>query len=99
MATALGYTERSSNMVKRLPSQPPTLPADTEGRPLEEGEYAAWWEAATERYAQAWMDRGASPELARTKARASQTAALPEGAATPGVCLNALVHEGQAVAR
>jgi GNAT superfamily N-acetyltransferase len=97
MATALGYTERSSNMVKRLPTQPPALPPDTEGRPLREEEYAAWWAAASARYAQAWIDRGASPELALTKARAAQTAALPEGPATPGVSLNALVHAGQVV--
>ncbi|MFJ1599075.1 GNAT family N-acetyltransferase [Streptomyces sp. NPDC088261] len=97
LLTALGYTERSSNMVKPLLSRPPELPADTEGRPLEDGEYETWWAAAATRYAQAWIDRGASPEQARAKAETSRTEALPDGLATPGVSLSALVHAGQVV--
>ncbi|MFJ2649403.1 GNAT family N-acetyltransferase [Streptomyces sp. NPDC087420] len=97
LATALGYTERSSNMVKPLPSLPPELPDGTVGRPLQDSEYDAWWAAASTRYAQAWIDRGASPELARAKAETSRTEVLPDGLATPGVSLDALVHAGQVV--
>ncbi|QIQ05718.1 GNAT family N-acetyltransferase [Streptomyces liangshanensis] len=97
LVAALGYTERSSNMVKALPSRPPELPAALTGRPLDDSEYEPWWAAAAERYAQAWIDRGASPELARNKAETARAVTLPEGLATPGVSLSALVHDERVV--
>ncbi|MFD7224434.1 GNAT family N-acetyltransferase [Streptomyces sp. NPDC059892] len=94
---SLGYTERSRNMDKAVPARPPRLPAEVEGRPMNDAEYEAWEARALDEYARNWTARGVPPEQARGKAEASHRENLPEGLATPGVSLSVLVHAGTTV--
>ncbi|MFD7089364.1 GNAT family N-acetyltransferase [Streptomyces sp. NPDC059896] len=94
---SLGYTERSRNMDKAVPARPPRLPAEVEGRPMNDAEYEAWEARALDEYARNWTARGVPPEQARGKAEVSHRENLPEGLATPGVSLSVLVHAGTTV--
>ncbi|MFD8125208.1 GNAT family N-acetyltransferase, partial [Streptomyces albidoflavus] len=98
LATALGWTEGSRNMVKTLPPTPPPLPAGVTARPMTEGEYARWEAVSREAYAQEWAARGGARGRggppARTcgtasgsvhDPRALGTAGLPERRTRPGV--------------
>lgn len=83
LATALGYTEQSRNMIKELPAGPlPELPRGTRGRPMTEGEFRDWLGAAVESYARSWADRGMPWEQARAKAEADHREQLADGLAT-----------------
>ncbi|MEU7696873.1 GNAT family N-acetyltransferase [Streptomyces sp. NPDC039028] len=95
MAGALGYTERSRNMVKELPAEPPVLPEGVEVRPMTEAEYAAWEVRAKEGFARSWTDRGVPEEQARAKAESSHAKYLPEGLATPGVAIHVVARDGR----
>lgn len=97
LTTALGYTERSRNMLKELPEQPPALPANVEGRPMTEAEFQRWWATAIETYAQSWIDRGVPADEAQTKSEADHRRSLPDGLATAGTRLSVLVHDGVVV--
>ncbi|MET8682444.1 GNAT family N-acetyltransferase [Streptomyces sp. NPDC004647] len=94
LADALGYTERNRNMVKRLPEQPPALPEDTEARPMNGPEFAAWLEATKRAYAKHWIDRGVPEEQARAKSEADHTTKLPDGIHTFAAVLRVLSHRG-----
>ncbi|MFF1512122.1 GNAT family N-acetyltransferase [Streptomyces sp. NPDC058326] len=96
MARSLGYTERSRNMVKELPAEPPALPEGVEVRPMTEAEYSGWEARAKEGFARSWIDRGVPEDQARTKAENSHRTYLPEGLATPGVAIHVVVREGRA---
>ncbi|MEV6160846.1 GNAT family N-acetyltransferase [Streptomyces sp. NPDC052052] len=93
LATALGYVERSRNMVKQLPQTPPELPGDVTARSMTDDEFAHWERDAINGYAQSWIDRGVPAEQAVRKAETSHAQLLPHGLATPGVHLHVLVHE------
>ncbi|WP_137990480.1 GNAT family N-acetyltransferase [Streptomyces vilmorinianum] len=95
MADALGYTERSRNMVKELPGEPPELPPGIEVRPMTEAEFAEWETKAREDFAQSWIARGVPEDQARAKAEASHRTHLPQGLATPGVALDVAVRDGE----
>ncbi|MFE0649866.1 GNAT family N-acetyltransferase [Streptomyces sp. NPDC059534] len=95
MARSLGYTERSRNMVKDLPAEPPALPEGVEVRPMSEDEYARWEARAKAGFAQSWIDRGVPEDQARNKAEDSARRYRPEGLATPGVAIHVVVHEGR----
>ncbi|MFE9554907.1 GNAT family N-acetyltransferase [Streptomyces sp. NPDC006703] len=97
LAGALGYVERSRNMVKQLPPAAPELPAGTVGRPMSAAEFEQWQRADLETYAQSWIDRGVPEAQARTKAESEHRALLPDGVATPGVHLRVLEDRGSAV--
>ncbi|MFF4233406.1 GNAT family N-acetyltransferase [Streptomyces sp. NPDC001820] len=97
LATALGYTERSRNMLKELPEEPPALPAQVEGRPMTEAEFGRWLATAVETYARSWIDRGVPADEARAKSAAEHRRGLPDGLASPGTWLGVLVHDGVAV--
>ncbi|MEU8892085.1 GNAT family N-acetyltransferase [Streptomyces sp. NPDC048442] len=97
LVTALGYVERSRNMVKTLPSQPPALPADVTVRPLSQAEYDAWRQKESVSFAQSWLDRGLSAEQARAKSEASERKFLPGGLATPHTWISHLLHDGESV--
>lgn len=97
MADALGYTERSRNMVKRLPAEPPALPAQVTGRPMTEAEYTVWHHDEQENYARSWIARGVPADQARAKADADHRDLLPHGLATPGVHLEVLVSDDAVV--
>ncbi|MEV6420285.1 GNAT family N-acetyltransferase [Streptomyces sp. NPDC051662] len=97
MLESLGYTERSRNMDKAVPPRAPELPADVEGRPMNDTEYAVWEARALDEYARNWMARGVPSEQARAKAETSHRENLPEGLATPGVSISVLVHAGTVV--
>ncbi|MER5309717.1 GNAT family N-acetyltransferase [Streptomyces sp. NPDC002773] len=95
MARSLGYTERSRNMLKELPAEPPALPEGVEIRPMTEAEYAGWQTRAKEGFAQSWIDRGVPEEQARAKAETSHRTLLPDGLATPGTAIHVVVRDGR----
>ncbi|MFE2557735.1 GNAT family N-acetyltransferase [Streptomyces sp. NPDC059352] len=97
MARALGYTERSRNMVRELPDGPPALPEGVEVRPMTGAEFDAWSEQAKEGFAQSWIDRGVPEEQARAKAEDSHRRHLPQGLDTPGVAIHVAVSDGRSV--
>ncbi|MFJ3711873.1 GNAT family N-acetyltransferase [Streptomyces sp. NBC_01387] len=97
MAASLGYTERNSNMIKKLPEQPPALPSDVEARRMSEDEFRGWLAQAIEGYARSWTDRGVSVEQARAKSEADHRKLLPDGLATPGTIIDVLLHEAVVV--
>ncbi|MFI6643172.1 GNAT family N-acetyltransferase [Streptomyces sp. NPDC050504] len=96
LAAALGYAERSRNMVKTL-SAAPGLPDGVTVRPMTEEEYGTWEARSTEGFAQSWIDRGMPEAQARAKAEASRRENLPRGLATPGTELNVVVKDGAMV--
>ncbi|MFC8509120.1 GNAT family N-acetyltransferase [Streptomyces sp. NPDC057411] len=97
MATALGYAERSRNMVKELPPAAPELPEGFAARPVTEEEFAEWSARSMDAFAQSWIDRGMPAELARAKAEDSRRRFLPQGLATPGVSVVVAVRDGDVV--
>ncbi|MFF8276257.1 GNAT family N-acetyltransferase [Streptomyces lateritius] len=96
MAAALGYTERSRNMVKQLPAEPPVLPPGVEIRPMTEAEFTVWEAKAKDAFARSWVERGVPEDQARAKAEASHRAQLPQGLATPGTTIHVAVRDGEA---
>ncbi|WP_329226783.1 GNAT family N-acetyltransferase [Streptomyces sp. NBC_01460] len=97
LATVLGYTERSRNMVKTLRRTAPALPAGVTGRPMTEQEYAAWAATSVGTYTQEWVERGVPEEQARRKSESDHATNLPDGLATPGMYFHVLVHDGVVV--
>ncbi|MFI1225205.1 MULTISPECIES: GNAT family N-acetyltransferase [unclassified Streptomyces] len=97
LAAALGYTERSRNMIKDLGPDPVPLPPGLTSRAMGEEEFAAWRQDAVRTYAGDWAERGVPPEQARLKSEADHAALLPDGLATAGTRLQVLVHEGEVV--
>lgn len=93
LAGALGFGERSRNMVKEL-TEAPELPAGSEVRPMGEAEYPAWLEHERAGYIRDWLERGVPEEAARAKADAEYPTLLPDGPATPGALLRVLAHHG-----
>ncbi|WP_267245789.1 GNAT family N-acetyltransferase [Streptomyces sp. PR69] len=90
LSTALGYVERSRNMIKQVPADPPPLPPGTVARPMREAEFGPWRQAAVAGYAQSWADRGLTLREAGAKSAADHDRALPQGLATPGIWLRVL---------
>ncbi|WP_406448394.1 GNAT family N-acetyltransferase [Streptomyces sp. NBC_00876] len=97
LTAALGYTERSRNMVKTLPSGPVPLADGLTARPMTPEEFARWEAGAISAYAQSLVARGAPQETALAAARASHARHLPHGHATEGARLQYLVLEGETV--
>ncbi|WP_435971073.1 GNAT family N-acetyltransferase [Streptomyces sp. Qhu_M48] len=95
MADSLGYTERSRNMVKELPAEPPELPGGVEVRPMTEAEFGEWEVRAKDGFARSWIDRGVPEAQARAKAESSHARFLPLGLATPGVAIHVVVRDGR----
>ncbi|MFJ7958597.1 GNAT family N-acetyltransferase [Streptomyces sp. NPDC096319] len=97
MARSLGYTERSRNMAKELPSEPPRLPEGFGHRPVTGAEFEEWSAKSRAAFAQSWIDRGVPAEQALAKAEDSGRRFLPQGLATPGVAVSVAVLDGQVV--
>ncbi|MEU4105641.1 GNAT family N-acetyltransferase [Streptomyces tanashiensis] len=97
MARSLGYTERSRNMRKELPSEPPRLPEGFGHRPVTEAEFEEWSAKSRAAFAQSWIDRGVPEEQALAKAEDSGRRFLPQGLATPGATISVAVRDGQVV--
>ncbi|WP_371097755.1 GNAT family N-acetyltransferase [Streptomyces sanglieri] len=97
LATTLGYTERSRNMVKQLEPTPPALPGSVTARPMTGEEFALWERDAITAYAQTWIERGVPADQAMRKAETSHAQNLPHGLATEGTHMHVLTHEGEAV--
>ncbi|MFF8954836.1 GNAT family N-acetyltransferase [Streptomyces sp. NPDC014894] len=96
-AAVLGYAELGRYMAKILPDRPPALPPGTAARPMDDAEFALWWETDLDFYLGSWTDRGLAPAEALARAEADRAAALPDGRATVGVRLEVLEHEGEPV--
>lgn len=97
LATALGYLERSRNMFKDLPAEPPVLPPRLADRPVTQAEYDAWRRQESASFAQNWIERGVPAEQARAKAEASERRFLPGGLATPHTWVSHLLRDGEPV--
>lgn len=97
LAAALGYTERSRNMVKDLGPDTAPLPAGLTSRAMGDEEFATWRQDAVRTYAQGWIDRGVPPEQAGLKSEADHATLLPDGLATDGVRFEVLVCAGEVV--
>ncbi|MFI7289875.1 GNAT family N-acetyltransferase [Streptomyces anulatus] len=97
LAAALGYTERSRNMVKGLGPDTAPLPDGLTSRAMGDEEFAVWRQSAVQTYAQGWIDREVPAEQARLKSEADHAALLPDGLATEGVTFRVLVHGGEVV--
>ncbi|MFC8227947.1 GNAT family N-acetyltransferase [Streptomyces sp. NPDC057287] len=97
LATVLGYTERSRNMLKTLRRTAPALPAGVTGRGMTEEEFAAWAATSVGTYAQSWVERGVPAEQARRKSETDHATNLADGLATPGMHFHVLVHDGAVV--
>ncbi|MFE7325925.1 GNAT family N-acetyltransferase [Streptomyces sp. NPDC057565] len=94
LAAALGYTERSRNMVKDLSRTPPVLPDGVTGRPMTEDEFAQWESTAVTGYAETFVARGVPADEARRRAETSHRTHLPHGLATEGTYIHVLVDDG-----
>ncbi|MGY3335253.1 ribosomal protein S18 acetylase RimI-like enzyme [Streptomyces filamentosus] len=97
LARALGYTERSRNMLKELADEAPAPEPGVEVRPMTDEEFAAWETRARDAFAQSWIDRGVPEDQARAKAEASHRELLPLGLASPGAALQVAVVGGEVV--
>ncbi|WP_392669038.1 GNAT family N-acetyltransferase [Streptomyces sp. LN785] len=92
LAAALGYTERSRNMVKDLPRTPAALPADVTRRPMTEDEFARWDSAAVAGSARTLVARGVPADEAQRSAEAAQRRYLPDGLDTRDTHIQVLVR-------
>ncbi|MFI6476123.1 GNAT family N-acetyltransferase [Streptomyces sp. NPDC050516] len=97
MAGALGYLERSRNMVKQLPPVAPELPAGVTGRPMSADEFEDWQSEEVESYARSWIERGVPAAEARDRSAAEHRTLLPDGVATAGAHFLVLEDRGSAV--
>ncbi|MFI5804009.1 GNAT family N-acetyltransferase [Streptomyces sp. NPDC051561] len=97
MVTALGYVERSRNMLKDLPPEPPALPAGFTVRPMTPQEYEGWRRHSRAGFERSWIERGFSAEQARAKAEAGDRQFLPDGLATAHTSISQLLHDGEKV--
>ncbi|MFB7583400.1 GNAT family N-acetyltransferase [Streptomyces hydrogenans] len=97
LARALGYTERSRNMLKELTGPAPEPPAGIEVRSMTEEEFGVWEAGARDSFARSWIDRGVPEEQARAKAEASHRELLPRGLASPGTAIHVAVADGAVV--
>ncbi|MFI8007202.1 GNAT family N-acetyltransferase [Streptomyces sp. NPDC086010] len=93
LATALGYTERSRNMLKPLRRTAPALPEGVSGRPMTESEFTEWASTSIETYARSWVERGVTEEQARHKSESDHARLLPAGLATPDMYIHVLVRD------
>ncbi|MER6102331.1 GNAT family N-acetyltransferase [Streptomyces sp. NPDC001832] len=94
---ALGYTERSRNMLKDLDRTAPELPDGVAARPMSAEEFAQWQLTSVDTYAQSWIDQGVPAEQALQKSRSDHARNLPNGIDTAGMRFHVLVHEGAVV--
>ncbi|WP_069173296.1 GNAT family N-acetyltransferase [Streptomyces griseus] len=92
LGAALGYTERSRNMLKTLARPAPALPEGLNGRPMTEAEFAVWASTSAEAYARSWIERGVPEEQARHKSETDHATKLPDGLSTPGMRFHVLVR-------
>ncbi|MFD9498402.1 GNAT family N-acetyltransferase [Streptomyces sp. NPDC060035] len=97
LATVLGYTERSRNMIKELRRTAPSLPDGVTGRPMSDQEFAEWAGTSVETYAQDWIERGVPAEQARRKSETDIATILPDGLATEGTHFHVLVRGGDVI--
>ncbi|MEU7317127.1 GNAT family N-acetyltransferase [Streptomyces sp. NPDC007083] len=96
LLAALGYTERSSHLIKSLHTRP-ALPPGRALRPLVHAEFDAWWEEGTATFVAGLVEHGHSREQALARSAAVRGTHLPDGAASAGAALRVLICEGTAV--
>ncbi|MFF1925701.1 GNAT family N-acetyltransferase [Streptomyces sp. NPDC058221] len=97
LTAALGYTERSRNMIKSLPSLPPPPADGLVARSMTPEEFARWEDGAVAAYAGSLITRGTSEEAALRIARTSHAQHLPDGLETEGAHLYLVIHDGESV--
>ncbi|MFG2626027.1 GNAT family N-acetyltransferase [Streptomyces sp. NPDC048473] len=97
LAAALGYTERSRNMLKDLDRTAPAPPDGAIARRMNAEEFARWQRTSVDTYAQSWTDQGVPAEQAVQKSRSDHARNLPNGIDTAGMYFHVLVHEGAVV--
>ncbi len=95
LAAALGYTERSRHLLRDLPGPDAAgLPAGSRLAPLTGESYRAWCVRDRDRLVAGLTADGVPHERAAAEAEHAQGALLPDGPATPGMALYALLHDG-----
>lgn len=105
LATALGYTERSRQLLKTVdaPGAAPG-PREDDGdgeesglRPMTGEHYRAWLVRDRAQLVALMTADGVRPERAAEEAYRAQRALLPGGPATPGMAFHRLLHRGASV--
>jgi ribosomal protein S18 acetylase RimI-like enzyme len=97
LVKAVGYVPRNRGMRKQLSDAPPTLPTGSNGRPMTEADFEAWYAHESEQYARTWIERGVPEAEAYAKARRDHETQLPHGLATENMLFSVLEHEGTRV--
>lgn len=97
LVAALGYTERSRNMLKHLDRTAPELPDGVDARPMGAEEFAQWQRTSVDTYAQSWIDQGVPVDQALQKSRSDHARNLPNGIDTAGMRFHVLVVGGTVV--
>ncbi|MFJ5723528.1 GNAT family N-acetyltransferase [Streptomyces sp. NPDC093149] len=97
LVAALGYAERSRNMLKHLGPTAPELPEGVDARPMSAEEFAQWRRTSVDTYAQSWIDRGVPVDQALQKSRSDHARNLPNGIDTAGMLFQVLVVGGAVV--
>ncbi|WP_405710827.1 GNAT family N-acetyltransferase [Streptomyces sp. NBC_00046] len=91
LAAALGYTDRSRNMLKDLGPAAPALPDGGVAREMTAEEFMVWRRTSIDTYAQSWIDEGIPAEQAMQKSRADHARNLPDGLDSAGMHFHVLV--------
>jgi ribosomal protein S18 acetylase RimI-like enzyme len=96
LALALGYTETSRKLAKRL-GRVPTPPPGLTVRPITPEEYPDWLAAIGVEYRAQLVRSGLTEHQAAERSRVDDDRLLPQRHATPGVALRRLLAHGEPV--
>ncbi|MFE9425422.1 GNAT family N-acetyltransferase [Kitasatospora sp. NPDC006697] len=95
LALALGYTEASHHLVKRL-AEPPAVRTDLTTRPVEAADFRDWLDSINVAYRGQLLRIGLTEQQADAKVAADDARLLPQAHATPGMAMRLLLAPGAA---